>query len=102
MRERLVRLVAEPGNNRNPAETVHQQRVMGVADDARELLLEDAVQKGNDPVLIHLAHGFSPALCYKEPTNAAAFGSLVRRGDAAVLLRYRPGNGRPRASEGRW
>ena len=44
MGQRLIRLVAKPRNNRNPTETVHQQRVMGVADDAREFLLEDAVQ----------------------------------------------------------
>jgi hypothetical protein len=72
--ERLVGLFAQPRDDRYAAEAEDQERIMGVADDAGQFLLEDLVQDRERLLLGILVHRGPPA------------ANRVRSGRAAGIL----------------
>ena len=70
--QRLGRLRAQPGDDRDAAEAEDQERVVRVADDAGELGLEQPVQDGDRPVRVRRVH-----LCLV-CRIAARFGRVAR------------------------
>ena len=58
----LGRLLAQPGHDRDAAEAEHQERVVGVAHHAGQLLLQDAVEQRDHLVIVQRDddHGHLP------------------------------------------